>query len=756
MRNRKTIAVLFVAALVATVVPGVLRTAKASVAGAGPADVHFELTDDNAGWFDTGTSVFGTKSLAVAELPRVGLGTLGVSPTDVTTLDAGAAAKGVVAGLRSNPVLQVPGVPPVLDSLATVSTALDTLKPQLDKIGMSALLPEIDKINAELKTAALDPAAKAGGLNTFPVGVDLLKNLNELSTQLADVNLPVKTTFHIGPENTDTAHMVSSLIWPTGAVGFPYDQQGPTIGDLSVDLTKPGLYAFQCKIHPYMLGAVVVDDPLTPGLDFGKSLTVNLRNFEAVPSQSDLIFKLVHTFFKITVPTNWDTYSDTKPTVWDPQYPTGPILTYDSFGNPQLIPNLNDFFHSYFHEPVQQPALKAPAVPGVGDVWVDTEMEQTAHKSKVGTATKIDTSDWSVTRKVALPQVNMNNPHNMWTDAAGKLVYQTEWWSNRLDVFDQVTGKLIRTMPTGPSPSHVMTEVGSDNVDVVINGGNQIMVFSPGATKLLKTINLAPPGVKPADPHAPWMSTDGRFMVTPNVNHDTVSIVDMMMGTSREESSLGHWPIAQGMLPDNSKFYTANFLDGTISCISMTAPACNDNGTLVHSKLIDLQPGYNPVTGSTGAVGLGGIPIQSPVSPDGKTLLIANTFTNNVGVVDTRTDTLVKFLPCDAGCHGINFGFKKGGGYYGYVSSKFANTLEVIDVSNGPQAAEVVGKITVNSRPTTAVDDPIVGYSGFGGMGIFTQPLAYPGWSAAQKAAGAPYTDQLTPCQVAEPGKNAC
>jgi DNA-binding beta-propeller fold protein YncE len=344
----------------------------------------------------------------------------------------------------------------------------------------------------------------------------------------------------------------------------------------------------------------------------------------------------------------------------------------------------------------------------------------------------------------------------MWTDAAGKLVYQTEWWSNRLDVFDQVTGKLIRTMPTGPSPSHVMTEVGSDNVDVVINGGNQIMVFSPGATKLLKTINLAPPGVKPADPHAPWMSTDGRFMVTPNVNHDTVSIVDMMMGTSREESSLGHWPIAQGMLPDNSKFYTANFLDGTISCISMTAPACNDNGTLVHSKLIDLQPGYNPVTGSTGAVGLGGIPIQSPVSPDGKTLLIANTFTNNVGVVDTRTDTLVKFLPCDAGCHGINFGFKKGGGYYGYVSSKFANTLEVIDVSNGPQAAEVVGKITVNSRPTTAVDDPIVGYSGFGGMGIFTQPLAYPGWSAAQKAAGAPYTDQLTPCQVAEPGKNAC
>jgi DNA-binding beta-propeller fold protein YncE len=252
------------------------------------------------------------------------------------------------------------------------------------------------------------------------------------------------------------------------------------------------------------------------------------------------------------------------------------------------------------------------------------------------------------------------------------------------------------------------------------------------------------------------MSTDGKMMVTPNVNHDTVSIIDMMTGTSHEESSLGHWPIAQGMVPDNSKFYTANFLDGTESCISTGAPACSDNGTLVHSKLIDLQPGYNPISGTSGAPGFGGLPIQNPVSPDGKTLLIANTLSNSVAVVDTRTDTLVKFLPCDAGCHGINFGFKKGGGYYGYVSSKFANTMEVIDVSDGPQAAAVVGKFTVDAQQTTAVDDPVVDYSGMGGMGIVTQPLAYPGWSAAQKAAGAPFTDQLTACQVAEAGKNAC
>jgi hypothetical protein len=337
----------------------------------------------------------------------------------------------------------------------------------------------------------------------------------------------------------------------------------------------------------------------------------------------------------------------------------------------------------------------------------------------------------------------------MWQNKSGTLTYQTEWWNNRLDVWNSETGALVRTQIVGPDPSHVMTEVGTDNVDVVINGGNTVEVYTPDATKKLKTITLQPPGSKPAHPHAPWMSSDGKTMVTPNVNLDTASIINMETGTHTDIPT-GHWPIAQGMMPDSSKFYTANFLDGTEQCDSLGAPACHDGPNLVMHKVIDLAPGYNPVTGAHDAVGFGGLPIQNPVSPDGKTLLIASTFGGNVGVVDTSTDTLVKYLPCDSGCHGINFGFKKGGGFYAYASSKFANAAEVIDVTNGPEAATVVGKFTLNAEPNTKMDDPITGYAGFGGMGTETEPLAYPGWSAAQKAAGAPYMDQVT-CQQINP-----
>jgi hypothetical protein len=718
------------------------------------------MTDSNDGWFDTGAKLFGGKSLAVAVLPRVGMGTLGVNAQDLLNLNVGKVAGGVVKGIPDMPVIgSTPGVRPIAKyglNTDAMSAMVDKLGSQLNNLGLSALLPEVDKIQQLLKSNALDQLSHQisqlntslpVGLNEFPAGLELMSLLNDLAQQTQDLILPVTVNFHIGPEFTQADHMVDSLIWPTGAKGFPFGQQGAFVGDTSIQLTKPGLYAFQCKIHPYMLGAVVVVDPLNPGVTFGKSLTVNTRNLETVPSDSDLIFKLVHTFFKITVPSNWDRYSDTQPTTWNPHYPPAPIMTYDAQGNPQLIPNLDAFFRSYFNEPVAQKALTPPATPGVGKVWVDTEFEQTAHKDKPGVSTAVDASNWNIARKVALPGIDMNNPHNMWTNRDNSLIYQTEWWNNRLDVWDAKTGSLVRTQTVGPDPSHVMTESDTDNVDVVINGGNSIMVYTPGATKLIKQITISPPGTKPAHPHAPWMSTDGMIMTTPNVNLDTTSIINMKTGTHTDVPT-GHWPIAQGMMPDNTKFYTANFLDGTESCISLAAPACHDGPNLVQSKIIDLQPGYNPISGDHDAVGFGGLPIQNPVSPDGRTLLIASTLGNNVGVVDTATDTLVKYLPCDAGCHGINFGFKKGGGFYGYVSSKFANTLEVIDVSNGPEAAAVVGKLTMDSQPNTATDDPVTNYSGFGGMGIVTQPLAYPGWSAAELGAGAPDMSEVTCAQI--------
>ena len=126
------------------------------------------------------------------------------------------------------------------------------------------------------------------------------------------------------------------------------------------------------------------------------------------------------------------------------------------------------------------------------------------------------------------------------------------------------------------------------------------------------------------------------------------------------------------------------------------------------------------------------MPIQTPVSPNGKWVFTANTLTATITIVDTATDTLVKSLPCDAGCHGANFGAKKGGGYLLYISSKFANTLTVVDPDpnndGNPADATILGKVILASTGDTKQDDRPIEDIGMGGQGVLPVPLVYNGW----------------------------
>ena len=80
----------------------------------------------------------------------------------------------------------------------------------------------------------------------------------------------------------------------------------------------------------------------------------------------------------------------------------------------------------------------------------------------------------------------------------------------------------------------------------------------------------------------------------------------------------------------------------------------------------------------------------------------------------------------------MNFGAKKGGGYYGYVTSKFSNVLQVIDIDpdgdGNPADAAVVGRLLTDAVSGTAMDDSVTDLAGMGGQGVLTVPLVYNGW----------------------------
>lgn len=525
-----------------------------------------------------------------------------------------------------------------------------------------------------------------------------------------------------------TVHTMTSLLFPAGAAGMPFDTEA-TKGSRDVVLRTPGLYVFVCKIHPYMLGAVIVDDPRTAGLDLGEQIT--LVNGLTVPTSSDLATRLLRTFFIATNPSNWQNHASSAP--WHITYPNVNVRITGG-----AVVNLPAVLNARYGNDTKLPPLFNPAVPGVGEVWVDTQFELTSGKTKPGTATALSASTWKPTRKVALPQINMNNPHNMWTDRDQKLIYQTQWFDSKLTVFDRATGRLVRNISVGEAPSHVMTRVDTDQVHVALNGeedSRAVVELSPQARSVERKVNIGQ-----GHPHAHWMSHDGHKMVTPNAFTANSSIYDFPRDAIAAIVPTGAIPIATGMMPDSSKYYVANFLDNNITIID------TETGGIIGS--INLLANYDPISGAiTGPVG--GLPIQTPVSPDGKSMVTANTLTATITITDPATDTLVKMLPCDAGCHGAQYGAKKGGGYYAYVASKFSNSLTVVDPDpNGDgdiSDAAVVGRVLLTATSNTARDANITGNPGMGGQGILAIPVPYNGWVQQLPPT---WKSQLTPRQI--------
>ena len=533
---------------------------------------------------------------------------------------------------------------------------------------------------------------------------------------------------------SNTVHTRTSLIFPTGAINMPFDT-APRKGSDEVVLHTPGLYVFTCKIHPYMFGAVIVDNPGTPGLDLGES--ISLVNGITVPTSSDLATRLLRTFFIATHPANWLDYAAAGP--WHITYPSVDIRITGG-----AVANLDAVLSARYDNDIPKAALFNPTTSAVGEIWVDTQFEKTRGKSKPGTATAISGQTWKPTRKVALPQINMNNPHNMWTDRNQNLIYQTQWFDSKLAVFNRTTGAFLNNISVGESPSHVMTRVDTDQLHVALNGSpnnDSVVELAPMANGVQRRINVGR-----GAPHAHWMSHDGKKMVTPNAFSSDSTQYNFVNDSIDAILPAGALPIATGMTPDSKKTYVASLLNSTITVIDTQAK------TVVGT--INLLANYDPIGGAvtpdpvSGVTFVGGLPIQTPVSPNGKSMVTANTLTATITVVNPVTDKVVAMLPCSPGCHGVQYGAKQGGGYYAYVSSKFSNDLLVVDPDpNGdgnPADATIVGRILLTSTSGTASDDTVTGNRGMGGQGLLTIPVVYNGW--VQNIPDV-WKNQLTPAQ---------
>ena len=590
-------------------------------------------------------------------------------------------------------------------------------------------------------------------------------------------------------KDSQTKHTITSLIWPTAASdedGERLGGNGLLTNDVPValfdtqlgirgstfltnsdgstaTLDDPGLYVFVCQIHPYMFSAVIVDDPTTnvkannlpgkpllPLLDLSDDLTILTRHVDPESKEvefpvtlgpvNDLPLELLRDFYVITDPSNWKDYNQDN---WEVNLVPALVttnseqvvavlhtdtasletlagalgITNSTGGAPDVILGADKDLNM----PITDADRKAPKQKGVGEVWVNTQFELTVNKNhpgtaadKPGTITVVNAKNWDIEQKIALPEINMNHPHNMWTDSKNEVVYQTQWFDSRMVVIDRETGEMIKDNFVGQSPSHVMTSPTTGNVYIAMNGEETVNEVDPMTYEVTRQISTGPT----SHPHGHWISSDGKYMVTPDFLSLSSTIIDLETNQSVKAKHAGSSdntlliaPIATGMMGSTEKYYTADFLGNTLSVINTADAEIVNQIDLLAAEV--------------------GLPIQSPVSPDDKWMVTAHLIGPGgppaITVVDTSVDEIVAVLPCDPGCHGVQWGAKKDGGYYAYVSSKFSNALIVVDPKDGHNA-EIAGKVILTKESDTKIDDRIIGYAGQGGQGILTIPNVYEGW----------------------------
>jgi hypothetical protein len=561
-------------------------------------------------------------------------------------------------------------------------------------------------------------------------------------TPLSIIDPGEEIDFRINNCCTNTRHTVTLLIKPEGS-NANIDQDSSQNGNITGTFDVPGVYVLVCKVHPYMTAVVAVRDAqgnIPP-------VTADSLPFIGHLGVSSLPATTVLDVITTVAPDD-----ATKATKWD-------IRTLKD----QVI----------------------PSVPGVGEVWIDTQFERVPGQTdeagvlKPGTITVVDAATFTVEREInGLGAGGMwNNPHNMWANFSLDTIYNGNWFGRWINKIDRNNGQIVDSIQVGEAPTHIITipTVGSSQfgwLTVPISADNDMVKVRD--TGGLDVVDSDVTGDGKTHPHAHWLSCgDGQRAIVPNVFTGlgvggSVSIMDTLNGNVLAEfkydpndplrSALA-MPVAVGEchVDGVSTAYVANIVSGMVTVIDV------DRLCILQNIPVTLTPDGQS---SFDLLHTLQVPIQTPVSPNEKwvaTAVLSLTTVprsttgsaDHVAIIDTSTNQIVKYVPTPRGTHGVNWGAKLGGGYYAYVSNQHANVLTIIDPDPNNDAngadADVVGTIVLSNGSVGAgVTD------GTGGQGIKPIPMTHDGWiqrtvelsgSGALSAEVESWISLLTPAQ---------
>lgn len=229
------------------------------------------------------------------------------------------------------------------------------------------------------------------------------------------------------------------------------------------------------------------------------------------------------------------------------------------------------------------------------------------------------------------------DPANVYAaDAAGKLspvvkdfpsrVYVPNTNSNTVTVIDPATYKVIKTIPVGRQPQHVVPSWDLKTLWVNNDLGDSLTAIDPATGKPGKTVAVS-------DPYNLYFTPNGKYaIVMASMDRQLVFRDAHTMKTAKAV------PVSCAGV--NHADFSA---DGRYFIVS-----CEFSG-----ELLKVDTEQMKVVGQQKLPFKGAMPQDVKLSPDGSTFYIADMMANGMWVLDGKKFTTPKLLPTGKGCHGL-------------------------------------------------------------------------------------------------------
>lgn len=231
------------------------------------------------------------------------------------------------------------------------------------------------------------------------------------------------------------------------------------------------------------------------------------------------------------------------------------------------------------------------------------------------------------------------------------LIYVPNSESNRVDVINPATYKIIRSFPVPRRPEHVVPSYDLKTLYVASDLGSALTPINP------ITGTQSGPPIPVADPYNLYFTPDGHYAITVA---ELIKRLDFRDPHTMRLIKSMPVPTCPGV--DHADF-SADGRYMYASCEALGSMIEVDLQELRVIRTLDLQP--KPSS-----------PQDVKLSPDGRVLYVADQDRNGLWEVDSQQFKVIGFLPTGAGAHGL---YPSRDAHFLYVSNRTAGTISVID-----------------------------------------------------------------------------